>query len=177
MKKKIIFSLLLFGSGVMPGLLYGQTVQNVASMSRTIDGITISYSVGEMALISTQAQATCTITQGFLQPQLILLQDTKQEEGLPETDKLASKIKLYPNPTEAILHIETDVAQSNELYIRLYDVTGRLLQVKQKTQGQGINTHQLDMGAYASGTYQLLLVQKNEEGQEQKQTFNIQKTN
>lgn len=177
MKKKIIFSLLLFGSGAMPALLYGQTVQNVASMSRTVDGMTNSCSIGEMALISTQAQATCTITQGFLQPQWILVQDPKQEEGFHELDKFSTKIKLFPNPTEAILHIETDVAQSNELYIRLYDVTGRLLQTKQKTQGLGINNHQLDMGAYANGTYQLLLVQKNEQGQEQKQTFNIQKTN
>lgn len=176
MKKKIIFSLLLFGSSSISGLLYGQTVLNVAAMSQTINGITFSNSMGEMALVSTETQANYTITQGFLQPQIIFIQDPMQEEGMNEMGMFSKTIKLYPNPTEAILHIEIESDQLDELTIQLYDVTGRLLQTKHPMQGQGRSTHQIDLGSYANGTYQLVLAQKKAHGKEEKQTFNIQKT-
>ncbi|MEZ5047343.1 MAG: hypothetical protein R2831_10170 [Chitinophagaceae bacterium] len=41
---------------------------NVASHTATIQGMTFDYSIGEMALISTEHQSKLIITQGLLQP-------------------------------------------------------------------------------------------------------------
>lgn len=80
-------------------------------------------SVGELAIAQTFNTAAVAITQGYLQPQLII-------KSTPFVHSNSFfQIKAYPNPCKNIVHIETSYfAVKNEtLHLRQYDLTGRIL--------------------------------------------------
>lgn len=62
---------------------------------------------------------------------------------------VAASIKLYPNPTTDILHIESPIA----LNIRLTDLVGRTIT-------EAANTRSLDISALAEGVYLLNMIDK-----------------
>src|SRR6056297_2256599 len=60
----------------------------------------LSWTIGE-TVVETVSDGTTTLTQGFQQGNLSVT-------TLIEQPELSSTLKVYPNPVENILHVETD---------------------------------------------------------------------
>lgn len=72
--------------------------------------------------------------------------------GIDELPGLNSLL-LYPNPTDEVLVVDVDMATNGELTLTLTDVAGRSLESRVLPGMTGRRQVQLDLGAYAPGTY------------------------
>ncbi|MFN5318947.1 MAG: T9SS type A sorting domain-containing protein [Bacteroidia bacterium] len=80
----------------------------------------LSYTVGELAAVSTLSAANSTLTQGFHQPDKFTIAWT----AFPESEMV---IGLYPNPTDDYLRVFWQSATVNAYEISVFDATGRLV--------------------------------------------------
>ncbi|MCK5462513.1 MAG: T9SS type A sorting domain-containing protein, partial [Bacteroidales bacterium] len=69
-----------------------------------------------------------------------------------------SIIQVYPNPGRGIFNILAEGVQSPKVDIILYNLNGQALQRKSVTNNQGMISIRMDLSMYASGIYQLLLI-------------------
>jgi hypothetical protein len=105
----------------------------------------LTFSIGEPS-ITRVSNGTNTITQGFLQGKKI---------GSSIDKKYLDKIEwdVYPNPSNGKITIASDFKQSFD--VLLIDAFGRILI---ETEYQN---NEIDLGKLASGTYQLILSDKD----------------
>ena len=84
---------------------FAQQTFNVSSNSATINNMQFDYSIGEMTLVTTERNANLIVTQGLLQPN----SSGTGTQSQPNNTHLsnADLIKVYPNPTENILFVES----------------------------------------------------------------------
>jgi hypothetical protein len=75
---------------------------------------------------------------------------------------LTSSINMYPNPTTDILNIELNAVEAANALVKVYDLTGRLMQTVQSNVIVGLNQITVSMNEYAAGVY---TVQVFENGQ------------
>ena len=69
-----------------------------------------------------------------------------------------SIIQVWPNPGRDIFNVLAEGVQSPEVDIILYNLNGQALQRKSLTNHQGMISTRMDLSMYASGIYQLLLI-------------------
>lgn len=72
----------------------------------------------------------------------------------------ATKLLLYPNPTDRTLQLRFIEQPSERFLINIYNTTGQLLYTEQYNKSAGIVTHAIPMVTIATGTY-LLVVTKD----------------
>jgi hypothetical protein len=87
--------------------------------------------------------------------------------------EITGKITVYPNPTGDIINISFDAAETDNIVISLFDITGR--QIKTVYQGQvtiGIFEYQVDMSAYRNGIY--LLTIESAKGKSMQKIFKVE---
>ncbi len=155
--------------------VFSQTTINAANNSAVINGNTFEYSIGEMTLVSTERNNNLIITQGYLQPQqLSSHQDNSSHSTLSD---LTDKIKVYPNPTENILFIESSEALAGTITYQLLDASGKIILRKNENQVAGNNKYSLDLSSLAAGSYFLLLHKANTESTVNDLSFKIVKVN
>ena len=143
MKKRVLLFLSLVGAN----WLYGQSAAPyvVASEGNHVDAAAFSldYTVGE-TVIETLTRDSFTLTQGFHQPNLMLINAV---DVLPELN-----VKVYPNPTADQLQFET-TSETPSLIWQLSNANGQvILQSKRATT---LLSETLDLGNYPAGTYWL----------------------
>jgi len=105
----------------------------------------LSWTIGE-TVVETLTNGTTTLTQGFQQGNLSVA-------SLIENTELAKTVKVYPNPVNNTLHIETTQAQ---LTYRLVNMQGQPLQTGVLKK----EAVQLDVSTYPTGSYLLLFNEK-----------------
>jgi PKD repeat protein len=76
-------------------------------------------------------------------------------EVLSVADDLQQNVKVYPNPTTAVVNVTSEAGKIGPFNIRLTDLSGKLLKVQTKVEG----TARIDMVDLPSGIY-LLTIQK-----------------
>jgi hypothetical protein len=81
----------------------------------------------------------------------IRAKDVSTDDDLP-----VSTVRLYPNPTEGIITIEGVAPSGSELSIALYSLLGNLIYTV-PTSVTGAFAQQMDMSAYPSGMYFMVL--------------------
>ncbi|MBK7763125.1 MAG: hypothetical protein IPI46_07095 [Bacteroidetes bacterium] len=114
-KNKFIIAFLSLNFIILTHYANAQTSLNSASNRATINGNTFEYSIGEMTLISTEHSGNLIVTQGYLQPAAdATSSQNHSDDGL---NTLSSLIKVYPNPTDNILFIETPDVLNDALVI------------------------------------------------------------
>ncbi len=67
-------------------------------------------------------------------------------------------LKVYPNPASSILYLDREDGVNSSAVIEVSDITGRVL--IQKTAAPGTRHIEIDIGAFSSGTY-IILLQEN----------------
>ena len=166
--------LMFFGLGA--NHLLAQQAINVAGHSATINGMRFDYSIGEMTLISTSRNQSLIVTQGLLQPTNT---NTQNSQSSPATvhDALTSEIKVYPNPTDNILFVESNEAAAISIVFKLFDASGKVILSENADWHAGSNKITLDMRNYAAGAYYLMISKPERQGQTTNLSYKIQKTN
>jgi len=71
------------------------------------------------------------------------------------TDEVNQAMRIYPNPTSHLLHIEMEEEQSGMIYLK--DLNGKLYSQQALKQNQGI-----DMTNYSAGVYLLIIQLKGQ---------------
>jgi hypothetical protein len=66
---------------------------------------------------------------------------------------LTSSITMFPNPTTDVLNIELNAVEATNALVKVYDLTGRLMQTVQSNINVGVNQITLNMSEYAAGVY------------------------
>ncbi len=83
--------------------------------------------------------------------------------GIEDLSSNAINAKLYPNPTNSILFLSAELAQTEEVVLNVYDITGKLL-IEYQTQLSNNQPHRMDVSNLNSGFYMLKIKGKNIQG-------------
>ncbi len=164
MMKHILTAAFLFFaiSVVAQSRLERQVLASQGASERT-ESIRLDWTLGEPA-VSTLATPSGYWTEGYQQPAL------RVERLLPETTApVAHDIRIAPNPTSALLHVQFPVSLTAELVLELFDLYGKYLLRLHLPEP---SDQQIDLGAFPSGIY--LLRCSTRQGQPL-QTFRIVK--
>ena len=70
-------------------------------------------------------------------------------------------LSIYPNPGNGIFNLDMDLAANDNVQLKVFDVTGKLLSVQEfLNQSYSLNT-KIDLSDHASGMYQLYIKTEN----------------
>ncbi len=176
MQKSILKASLFIGFTLFASNVYSQQTLNVAGNSAQINGMTFDYSIGEMTIVSTERNANFIVTQGLFQPHgsVSAANDAPSNTALSD---LSDNIKVYPNPTQNILFVETYETQAADYSYQLMDGLGKVVLNKEGQTRIGLNKFVLDLQSLAAGTYYLMLRKPNPTGTLENYSFKIQKLN
>ena len=173
-KKIITLTFIAFFSVISLSSFAQQTI-NVSSHSATIQGMQFDYSIGEMTLVSTERNTNLIVTQGLLQPN----SSGSGANAQPGNTGIAGSdlIKVYPNPTENILFVESVENADASISYQLFDATGKIVLSEEILWKAGPNKFSLDLKNYAAGAYYLMIRKPNAKGTMDNFSYKIQKTN
>jgi len=174
-KVKIKIATLAFFSLLSTGAYCQQTI-NVSGHSATVNGMKFDYSIGEMTLVSTEKNANLIVTQGFLQPNS---SGSGANQSNPGSNPLSGTdlVKVYPNPTENILFVESLENADAQISYQLFDASGKIVLSEKIEWKAGPNKLSLDLKNYAAGAYYLMIRKPNASGTVENYSYKIQKTN
>lgn len=176
MKKIFSFSLTCLCTLGLSNSMLAQNTINVAGNSANINGMTFAYSIGEMTLISTEKAGNIIVTQGLLQPSTGV-SNTDENSTASTLGSMADKLKVYPNPTDNVLFIETTEAIEGDFNYQLFDAAGKIVINEQAKQISGSNKFSLNLKSFAAGSYYLLIKKTAADGTMENLSYKIQKTN
>ncbi len=111
----------------------------------------LSYTIGELAAISTITSGDITLTQGFHQPDkftIISIRPLEEELGA----------EIFPNPSSEMAQIKISSSEFYYLSIELYDAAGRVLRSEKVKQFPGEQLYTLPTSDLAVGTYLVRLI-------------------
>jgi Secretion system C-terminal sorting domain len=147
----------------------GPSTLNSAGGKATIGTNTFEYSIGEMAVVSTNTAGTITITHGVLQP------NANKADNITDIEYAKFNLNIYPNPASN----EVNIAIVNNavflVSIQLYDITGKMIQNIAKPVLQN-GVCKIAIAEYAVGNY-LLKVTTNLNSTTHQSAFTISKSN
>jgi hypothetical protein len=153
MKKKLLAAGALIGAvGLAPAMAQsvGPSVLNAAGRSATISGNTYEYAIGTVPLMPTYSSSTLVVTGGALQP--------ASTTGIKDRMPALSGIQIFPNPVSTVLNVAPALGGRGLLQMRLFDATGKLVQVSEATLVTGTEQQTLNLNDLAASTYLLKLV-------------------
>lgn len=129
-----------------------QQVIGAGGGSNTIGRLTIDFTIGETVIATAGSDPSCT--EGFHQP--LMARD------LPDSNLInaAWYMKVYPNPVHDQLTIHAYMDRSGELDLRLIDIMGRVLLVRQVSFVQGYNDFTIYTSSLARGIYVLSVIDR-----------------
>lgn len=170
--KKIIF-LFAFALICLPQILKAQLkldryVIAASGNDTTVGNLSISYTVGELAAITTvtSLNGTLILTQGFQQHDDILL-------DVDDDLKIILDYSIAPNPFQRYVNVKLSTDQPIELELAVYNLLGQETPIpSQIHRVAGVWETQFDLEKVPEGYYMLAL--KNKDGAVLR-TFNIQK--
>lgn len=173
-KKTITLAFIAFFSAISQSAFCQQTI-NVSSHSAAINGLKFDYSIGEMTLVTTERNANLIVTQGLLQPN----GSGSGTQSQPGNTNISHSdlIKVYPNPTENILLVESNENADADISYQLFDAAGKIVLNEKITWKAGPNRFSLDLKNYAAGAYYLMIRKPNAQGNTENFSYKIQKTN
>lgn len=126
-KKIRYYTLLLLGIGIE---IQAQTSINTTGNNVAGYGGTVSYTIGQL-VYTTHAASNGTIIQGIQQPYevSIVTEDS-------EITNINLALSAYPNPTFNNLILEVKESVLSNLYFQLFDINGKLLELRKITEKQ-----------------------------------------
>ena len=146
MKKLILSSLCL--AGVFTASAQSIERQVVASSGDyfTTGTISVSFTVGEMAAVTSFLTSTMHLTQGFQQPEAVFT-------GIKTNTVENSVFAVYPNPATELVTIRFEGLTDGKFNVDLYNVLGQLVIHKQFVSQPGLNEYAFDLAGISQGLY------------------------
>lgn len=143
--KNIIFTITIMLSSIV--VSFAQEVTSAAGKTNSVAEYEVSWTLGE-PVIETGVTGNYTLTQGFHQPKFTVTAIENFAENL--------SIKVYPNPTQQFILIQSDKQLENAKYA-LFGLSGKKLMEGEIRS----RSTKLNLENRASGSYILKLIEKN----------------
>jgi hypothetical protein len=89
------------------------------------------------------------------------LRSAEPQEEVTETSR-EENVRLYPNPVNQQLSLEFNMISENQVYVTIYDISGKLISVDLFDGAEGSNVFYKDVQTYANGFYIISLSTNNE---------------
>ena len=160
--KKVILNILVLAFGISAhAQMLTPTVIASAGAYATGGGVSLSYTVGELAAIQTFTSPNVILTQGFQQPNDIVSGLIDVEQG-PD-----GAFSVYPIPAHGTLWFGYEFNESGKVQVSLMNILGQIMDYslgENYTSGKFI--HSFDCSSYASGNYILSVKFTTASGQE-----------
>ncbi|MBK5285358.1 MAG: T9SS type A sorting domain-containing protein [Bacteroidia bacterium] len=117
MKKIYTFILLLASIGSAAQSLTPTVLASSGGFSSNGAGM-LSYTIGELAAVTTLSSANNFLTQGFQQP---------SDFGVyvPAVSEPNFSMNVYPNPSEGLFYISIKASKNYSLNVAVYDMLGK----------------------------------------------------
>jgi len=145
-----------------------QSIINTSGNTATLAGNTYSYSIGEMCAVHTATSATLIVTQGLLQP------TTEGPTAIENTWLASDNVRVYPNPSNAIIHLELNTNEVADAKFVLLDISGKNIITQKAILTSGLNKYEFDLSQVANAYY-VLQVQLSKKDKNYSTSFKIQK--
>jgi hypothetical protein len=168
MRKKIFFLLLGIILAINGLAQKVPSVINSSGGTATYNELTFDWSVGEMAAVETFSTNRLIITQGFLQPVNLFI-DQIDQLGIG-----SEKIVVYTDPENQSCNLETTFGKSGKLNYQLIDLNGRILLKEEANINELYSKHSINLLKFPNGFYLLKVYFTNNDGIISK-TLKIQK--
>jgi hypothetical protein len=126
----------------------GPSTLNSAGGSANISGNTYEYSIGEMAVVSTNTAGSITITHGVLQPM------PNKADGISDIEFAKLNLNIYPNPASNEINIAITNSDISITGLQLFDVTGKMI-INDANPKLKNGIYNLPIATYANGNYVL----------------------
>ena len=150
----IIFLLVAGFSGI-----YAQEVIPASGGDASGSGGSMSYSLGQL-VYTTNSETSGSVAQGVQQPYEISV-----ITGMEEARNIELLISAFPNPVTDYLQLKIDGEIMNDLSYQLFDINGKLLELKKITGNETL----ISMESFMSSTYFVIVLK----GMEQVKVFKI----
>lgn len=150
-KKLKLSALLLLGIGLTG--LHAQENTNTTGGNASGAGGSVSYSLGQV-MYQTHTGANGSVAQGLQQPYEISV-----VTAIEEAKGINLSVLAYPNPTTDYLTLEIEDFEFSNVYFRLYDISGKLVQSEKILDNQT----SIVMSNLVPATYFIKVVQGNKE--------------
>lgn len=156
-------------------LAFAQQNMNVCGNSAKIGENYFDYSIGEMTLVNTLRNSTMILTQGFLQPDYLSIHPGNQL--LPQSNHPLSDdaLKVYPNPTDQMLYLESVNQEDLQIRYQLLNAAGSMIVDSKASWKKGRNRLSLDLQSISAGYYFLKVRQIYSAGYTEEFAFKIYK--
>lgn len=148
MKIRTLFAIcFLAGSTHLVAQDVSPTVIATAGGSGTVNGVTVMWTVGEVAVLTLEG-AEGYVTQGFHQP-------PSELSSAPYETAPTASVDVWPNPTANTLLVSLGEGMKGIESVELLDMVGRPVLA---VQGEpGVSQVRLDVTSVPSGTYMVRL--------------------
>jgi hypothetical protein len=169
MKKLLLVMLVVVPSLCGFSQMVKPFVVNSAGGSAVIGGNSYDWSFAEMVMISTTSNANLIVTAGLLQP-------IDPNVGVAELESSRGGVKVYPNPVDDLLNLESSFQAPGNLSYQLFDMAGKQLILESSNLQAGENLQKLSLKDFAPGNYLLKVIFSSDKTADNfMQTFKIQK--
>lgn len=148
MKKHLLYIFALSFSVCASAQTLSPTVIASSGNYASAGGVSLSYTVGELAAIQTFSAPNVILTQGFQQPNDIL-------SGLLDVERGADgAFSVYPVPAVTTVWYGYEFNEAGKVEISLFNIIGQRMDYSfNETYDSGKLIHSFDCSAYASGAY------------------------
>ena len=148
MKKHILYIFALSFAVCASAQTLSPSVIASAGYYATSGGVSLSYTVGELAAVQTFSSPSVILTQGFQQPNDIL-------NGLLDVEKGADgAFSVYPVPALTNLWYGYEFNEAGKVEVSLFNIIGQKMDYSfNETYDSGKLIHSFDCSTYASGAY------------------------
>ena len=108
----------------------------------------LSFTVGELAAVTTLSSPNNFLTQGFQQP---------SDFGVfvPPVKDQNFSVSVYPNPSTALFNLSINTSGNMKLQLVIYDMLGKQIMSVKKNLSAGKNQVPLDLHQQVTGMYLL----------------------
>jgi hypothetical protein len=145
---------------------FGQQTFNSAGIAALAGNFGLDWSVGELTLVKTEQNGALMFTQGVLQGNIMVFANSSTIND--------GEMRILPNPTPGILYLQTGFLHPGKLSTMLFTAQGQKL-VNREEVLNGFSVKNINMTAYAAGTYFLEIVFADSTGNSRKRTYKIVK--
>ncbi len=136
----------------------------------SVGGVSLSYTVGEMAMVETFTNANTILTQGFHQPEMNITR-------ILEADRTDfGSFAVYPNPATTEVFFGYEFPQEGRVEVTLYNNLGQVVQnvFKDDEYSSGKTINSFNCSLLAAGNYMMQANFAGNEGKKQVITKKLQ---
>ena len=161
MKKHILYFIAVAFAASTYAQTLSPTVVASAGGYSLVGGVSLSYTVGELAAVQTFSSTSTILTQGFQQPNDIL-------NGLLDIEKGADgSFSVYPIPAQTTLWYGYEFTEAGRVEVSMVNILGQRMDYSLiESYGNGKLIHSFNCASYASGNYILSVKFTSSAGQE-----------